>query len=243
MQFTRNIAQNVDNGKFTIGVLIDLLKAFGTLDHQILLKKLKLFRVNEKALAWLRSYFFQRKQYIEYSNDIKYLIEIDCGVPQSSILGPLLSLIYINDFYLESKFKNVMFPDNTNVFLSDKNIGQLFQQMNKELKCVCNWFQANKLSINFDKTKWTIFYPTSKKSFMPAKFPELLIDGITQERETVNKFLGVIILENITWKAHINTISSKISKKIDILYRARLIIQENNQIYLSFVHSPLNYAK
>ena len=96
--------------------------------------------------------------------------------------------------------------------------------MNKELKSVSTWFKANKLSINIDKTKWTIFYPTSKKRFMPTKFPELFTDGITLERETVTKFLGVIIDENVTWKAHINTIFTKISKSIDILYTVRLII-------------------
>ena len=110
-----------------------------------------------------QSYLSQRKQYIENTNDIKYLPEIDCGVPQDSILGPLLFLNNVNDFYLASKLKNVMFADDTNVFISDENIGELFQQMNNELKSVSTWFKANKLSINIDKTKWTIFHPTSKK--------------------------------------------------------------------------------
>ena len=127
-----------------------------------------------------------------------------------------------------------MFADDTNLLLSGENISELFQHMNKELKSVSTWFKANKLSINIHKTKWTIFYPTSKKRFTPTKFPELFIDGITLERETVTKFLGVII----------NTISTKISKNIAILYRARLIIPRKKlyQLYFSFVHSYLNYA-
>ena len=136
-----------------------------------------------------------------------------------------------------------MFIDDTNLFRSDENISELFQQMNKELKSVSTWFKANKLSINIDKTKWPILYPTSTKRFMPTKFPELFIDGITLERETVTKFLGVIIDENVTWKAHINTISTKISKSIGILYRARLIIprKKSNQLYFSFVHLCLGF--
>ena len=96
-----------------------------------------------------------------------------------------------------------MFADGTNLFISDENIGELYQQMNKELKSVSTWFKANKLSINIHKTIWTIFHPTSKKRFMPTEFPELFIDSITPERETVTKFLGVFTDENVTWKAHI----------------------------------------
>ena len=116
--------------------------------------------------------------------------------------------------------------------------------MNNELKSVSTWFKENKLSINIDKTKWTIFHPTSKKRFMPTKFPELFIDSITLKRETVTKFFGVFIDENVTWKPHIYTISTKISKSIGIFYRARLIIprKQLNQLYFSFVHSYLNYT-
>ena len=93
-------------GVLTLGVF-DLSKTFDTVDHQILLKKLKHYGVNGKVLAWLQSYLFQRKQYMEDINDINYLLEIDCGVLRGSILGPLLLLVYINDFYFASNFKNV----------------------------------------------------------------------------------------------------------------------------------------
>ena len=83
--------------------------------------------------------------------------------------------------------------------------------MTNELKSVSTWFKTNQLSININKTKWTIFHPTSNKRFMPTKFPELLIDGITLKRETVTKILSVFIDENNIWKPHINKISTKIS--------------------------------
>ena len=95
-----------------------------------------------------------------------------------------------------------MFADDKNLFISDKNIGELFKKMNKELKNVSTWFKPNKLSINIDKTKFL-----SKKRFMPTKFPELFINGIGLEKETVTKFLDVIVDKNVTWKSHINTIS------------------------------------
>ena len=116
------LPKTFDNRKFTLCVFIELSKAFDTVDHQILLKKLKHDRVNKKTLAWLRSYLFQRKKHIENTNDIKYLLEIDCGAPQGSILGPFLFLIYVNDFYLSCKLKNVMFAYDTSLFISDENI-------------------------------------------------------------------------------------------------------------------------
>ena len=91
--------------------------------------------------------------------------------------------------------------------------------MNKGLKGVSTWFKANKLSINTDKTKWTIFHPNSKKYFIPTKFPELFIDGIILKWETVTNFLCVFFDKNVTWKAHINTVSTKVSKSIVYLIR------------------------
>ena len=110
-------------------------------------------------MAWLRSYFFQRKEYIENKTDIKYLPEIDSGVPQGSLIEKLLFLIYVNDIYI--------FAEDTDLFILDENIDKLFQQMYKELKSVSTWFKAKRSTIN---TKWAIFHPTFKACFVPKKF-------------------------------------------------------------------------
>ena len=138
----------------------------------------------------------------------------------------------------------VMFADDTNLYLSNKNLNILFASMNTELKKVTTWFKSNKLPLNADKTKWSIFYPPSKKRFLPKELPHLFIDDIDITRETVTKFLGVYIDENITWKYHIDTICSKISKSIGILCKAREILSKHNlkQLYFSFIHSYINYA-
>ena len=135
-------------------------------------------------MAWFQSYLFKKTRYSRNTNDIKYLLAIDCGAPQESTIGPLLFSIHVNDFYFASKLKNFIFADDTNLFISDENIGELVLKMNKELKNVTTWskpflpsvpfclpwkhqktlkekigkktVKANKLSINIDKTKWTI---------------------------------------------------------------------------------------
>ena len=117
-----------------------------------------------------------------------------------------------------------MFADDTNLFLTHKNVNILFNNMNTELQKISTWFKSNKLSLNIAKTKWTIFHPASKTRFLPQHLPDLIIDTIKIKREKVTKFLGVYIDENINWKHHINTVCSKISKSIGILYKAREIL-------------------
>jgi hypothetical protein len=137
-----------------------------------------------------------------------------------------------------------MFADDTNLFLSHKNIETLFEEVNKELEKVTVWFKANKLSLNVNKTKWSLFHPVSKKRFLPKFLPDLSINGIEVKRDVVTKFLGVYIDENISWKYHINTICTKVSKSIGILYKARIFLNKRNlnQLYFSFIHSYINYA-
>ena len=118
----------------------------------------------------------------------------------------------------------VIYADDTNLFLSHKNIDilhknidKLFAIINVELENVSTWFKSNKLSLNVDKTKWSLFHPLSKRQFLPQTLPNLLIEDIHIKREHVTKFVVVFIDENLYWKQHIEMLSSKISKSIGIL--------------------------
>ena len=130
MQLIDQINDKFENNCFTLGIFIDLSKAFDTVDHQILISKLNNYGVKGKNLSWFKSYLENRKQYLNYSNDVTNLAQIKCGVPQGSILGSLLLLIYVNDFCNASNILDpIMFADNTNT--NHQNINTLFKICNK----------------------------------------------------------------------------------------------------------------
>ena len=135
VELVDKILNGFSEEKYTLGVLIDLSKAFDTVEHQILLKKLSLYGVKGKSLEWFESYLSERKQYIEVEGQKTSFLNVTCGVPQGSILGRLLFLLYINDLCKASNIITlIMFADDTNLFYSNKNIKTLFKEMNIELK-------------------------------------------------------------------------------------------------------------
>ena len=148
------IYESFEKDHYTLGVFIDLSKAFDTVDHTILIKKLEMYGIKGINLAWFRSYLTNRIQYISITRDLETDTKnICCGVPQGSILGPLLFLLYVNDLHNSTALDPIMFADDTNLFYEHNDLKTLFSLVNQELQKINEWFEANKLSLNVDKKK------------------------------------------------------------------------------------------
>ena len=168
-----HITNAIENKQNTLSVFLDLSKAFDTIDHNILLHKLEFYGVRGLALNWFQSYLTDRKQYVLYNNVQSQTLDITCGVPQGSVLGPLLFLIYVNDIAnCLTHSKLISFADDTTVFLSSKCINDLYKNMNSDLDDLTNWFKANRLALNVNKSNCMLFQPNGNQNTQDWKYFE-----------------------------------------------------------------------
>jgi hypothetical protein len=231
-----------------MSVFLDLSKAFDTISHDILLTKLHHMGIRGIANEWFKSYLSERKQYLEIHNEKSTLESIKCGVPQGSILGPILFLIYINDIKNSTSLSVLCFADDTTVSYSSHDIPNLYNTMNRELEALNQWFRANKLCLNVNKTKYIIFRPTTI-TLLPENI-QIKINDQPIERIGNNmnnkafKFLGIHIDENITWKAHINNICTKISRSNYIINKVKNVLPKSCllTLYQSIIQCHINYG-
>ena len=164
LELVTKISKAIDDNEFTMGVFLDLSKAFDTVDHLILLQKLEHYGIRGVALDWFKNYLTGRTQFVKYKTTNSDSFSIKCGVPQGSVLGPLLLLLYINDITKCSQILSfILFADDTNLFLNHHDVMTLYKIMNQELKKVTAWLTANKSSLNINKTNFIIFKSNRKK--------------------------------------------------------------------------------
>jgi hypothetical protein len=233
----------MDDKNFSLGIFFDLSKAFDTVNHKILIKKLEYYGFRGVCNSWFLDYLSSRSQYVYFKGQKSVALDVTCSVPQGSILGPLLFLLYINDLSMTSSvFKFILFADDTNVFLSHHSLGHLFDIANNELSLIEQWFKANRLFLNIDKTNFILFH--TKKKIDPDVNRSLLINDVPITQTNSSKFLGIIVDSHLTWKDHISTIVKKIAKNIGVLHRIKHCLPKSIllNLYYTLIFPYLSYC-
>ena len=250
LEFADKIVSNLEQGKLPLAIFLDLSKAFDTIDHKILLEKLKYYGISGKAIEWFQSYLCERKQYVQYGDSTSSMSFIKTGVPQGSILGPLLFIIYMNDIAaVTKKFHFTLYADDTSLvepictFSLDsdrEDYSTMSKNINSELKLITDWLSLNKLSLNAKKTKMMVFHHRQKK--VPKNDIKLFINSKKIECVAEFNFLGVILDQNLNWKSHVHKISGKIAGVAGTLSRLKRFLPCNilKTIYNALIQPHLN---
>ena len=237
------IYYKMDANEIPVNVDIDLSKAFDSLDHNILLSKLKFYGVTGVSLDLMSSYLSNRRQCTQFNTTVSDFLDIKQGVPQGSILGPLLFSIYINDLPSSSNlFEFLMYADDTTLYcsidkLATNNINNV---INEHLDKVNVWMNSNKLVLNSKKTKYMLFHKHNKT--VPNL--KLSINGRTIDQVTRFNFLGLHLNSQLTWHTHIEEISKKISRVTGIIYKMQNILPSKIllSLYNTLILPHINYC-
>ncbi|MDD9361468.1 MAG: reverse transcriptase family protein, partial [Anaplasma sp.] len=229
--------------KIAVVVYLDIKKAFDTVNHSILLNKLHQYGFRGKTSQLFSSYLSDRKQCVVINDFTSTPRTVLTGVPQGSVLGPILFSLYVNDFPSILKYSEaLMYADDTALIFVGDTIGELQDKINEELTTVLAWFTSNQLTLNLKKSKYTVFH--SKKKAI--NYDELVIrlDNTKLQHVACYKYLGVLFDSDMHWKSQIKHICSKIAYGCYTLLKARecfdLFILRI--LYFAFVHSQLVYC-
>ena len=244
---TNDWYNGLDVGKLVGLVFIDLKKAFDTVDHSILCKKLHHYSIRDRELDWFRSYLTARKQFSRVNGVDSKIRNIEVGVPQGSCLGPLLFLVYINDLPQAIKASTVsMYADDTSLCYQSRDINQLNEAMNSDLRHLELWLQGNRLSLNVAKTHSMLVTTKSKHSTLKQQNAHLELKISEHDIQVVQqkRYLGVEIDCSLDWKKQIEAISKKVSKALGFLKHAKSFLSVDVQkiLYSGIMEPHLRYC-
>ena len=224
---------NFNERQLTQGVFLDFSKAFDTINHELLLKKLPYYKFSTSACKLIKNYLTNRKQYVCIDQETSKLSSVQIGVPQGSVLGPLLFLIFINDLInCAPELNYILFADDTNIFSPDHKIMQL------KLPDIVEWCEANRLVINIDKT-FLILFKTPQKQLNELDFQLKMYNSYLQQKAST-KFLGITVDSSLNFKQHLQDLSRNLNHANMIMRSLRPFVNNKTMIdlnMLSFTHT------
>ena len=244
LEATDSWAYSVDRGKINAVVFLDLKKAFDTVNHEILLSKLRNYGICDKEHSWFESYLDNRMQRCSVNGTLSRSCSLSCGVPQGTILGPLLFLLYTNDLpSCLSNCQSRMYADDTHLTYAGFSADNIQTCLNDDLVNVSNWLIANKLTLNMTKTEFMLIGSRQRLCTLTVP-PRPSINGSPIEHVTTAKSLGVLIDDNLTWRSHIDKLTKKIASGIGAIKRIRRLVPYGtlHSIYQALVQPHFNYC-
>ena len=239
-----NVTKSLDGSNIVISLFIDLKKAFDTVHHRILQRKLYAYGIRGILQKWFESYLTDRSQYVIYDGVESEIRPVKCGVSQGSILDPLLFIISMNDICNVSDLMfAIMYADDTCFLMNGIDLHKLIKQLNVELDSLCTWFKSNKLSLNTQKTFYIIFHRARLKS-IDGMNNDVIMDNSALKKVNSIKYLDVIVDNKLNWIDHITYVKNKISKGLGIMYKARRYLHKSSlrNIYHAYIYPYLTYC-
>jgi hypothetical protein len=236
------IKDNNAKGLYTGMVMLDLQKAFDTVDHDILCGKLKIMGV--KSTDWFMSYLTGRKQNVCVNNVYSDLQPVTCGVPQGSILGPLLFLCYVNDMKIsiDSTCKLILYADDSAILFAHKDPNVISEKLGTVLESCSSWLVDNKLSLHLGKTECILF--GSKRKLKRDFSFKVVCHNHTISPTSSVKYLGLSIDDNLSGETVVNSIVSKVNSRLKFLYRYASVLDYNTRKHLcsALIQCHIDYA-
>ena len=241
-----HILKRKEHNESTACVFLDLSKAFDTIKHEVLLKKLELYGIRGTALSWFQSYLSDRRIRVKCNTVSSGKTEfsdaqpINTGTPQGSCLGPLIFLIFNNDLHrVVENCSTILFADDTTLYISNKNTTYLKWCLEHDLSLLFDWFRANKLTLNLSKTQFLLFKTHPKTATFSIE-----LQGITIKPSNDCKFLGIKLDDKLDWTPHINERILRIKRNINMLRTNvnGLNSSAKKLIYYGHIHSHLTYC-